>query len=224
MKISVIGTGVVGRTLAARWAELEHSVAVGTRDVSATHSRMDSDGGVSFADWLAANPRISLLDFAAAGRFGEVVVNATNGAASMQALIGVGADNLAGKVLVDVANPLDFSQGFPPTLLLKDNDSLAEEIQRGFPDARVVKTLNTVTADVMARPDRVGDGGTSVFLSGDDPAAKSVAAELLRDLGWRDIIDLGDVTTARGPEMYLPLWLRVMAAQGTALFNIQVVR
>ncbi len=224
MKIAVIGTGAVGRALAGRLNELEHDVAIGTRDVSATHARMDSDGGVSFADWLAGHPGLALMDLPGAGRFGDVIVNATNGAAAIEALVAVGVDNLAGKVVIDVTNPLDFSQGFPPTLLVKDNDSLAEEVQRAFPRARVVKTLNTVTADVMVRPETVGGGASSLFMSGNDPAAKSIVADLLSELGWRDVIDLGDISTARGPEMYLPLWLRVMGSLGTAMFNITVER
>jgi hypothetical protein len=223
MRIAVIGTGAVGRSLAGRLAELEHDVVIGTRDVSATHARVDSDGGVSFADWLAAHPGLRLLDLPGAGAAGDIIINASKGSRAIEALVAVGADRLAGKIIVDVTNPLDFSQGFPPTLLVKDNDSLAEEMQRAFPQSRIVKTLNTVTADVMVRPQIVG-GSSTVFLSGNDPAAKSVVADLLRDLGWRDIIDLGDITTARGPEMYLPLWLRIMGSQNTARFNIAVVR
>jgi hypothetical protein len=223
MRIAVIGTGVVGRTLAGRCAELGHETVVGTRDVSATLSRTDGDGSATVADWLAANPAVRLLDLPSAGGFGELVVNATNGAASLQSLAGVGAENLAGKVLVDVANPLDFSRGFPPTLLVKDDDCLGEQIQREFPDARVVKTLNTVTAAVMVDPGQVGDGGTTVFLSGDDAPAKALVAGLLAEFGWRDILDLGDITTARGTEMYLPLWLRILGARNSPQFNIRVV-
>ena len=122
-----------------------------------------------------------------------------------------------------MTNPLDFSQGFPPTLLVKDNDSLAEEVQRAFPRARVVKTLNTVTADVMVRPETVGGGASSLFMSGNDRGEVHRRRSVER-VGWRDVIDLGDISTARGPEMYLPLWLRVMGSLGTAMFNITVER
>ena len=152
------------------------------------------------------------------------MVNATHGAGSIAALTLVGADNLTGKVLLDVANALDFSAGMPPSLLVPDTESLAEQIQRAFPGARVVTSLNTMGAPVMAFPDRVAGGEHSVFLSGNDDDAKKVVTGLLESLGHTDVIDLGDITTARGPEMYLPLWLRLWGAVGTGMFNIKVVR
>ncbi len=154
----------------------------------------------------------------------DVVVNATPGDASLSALGEVGTDHLAGKVLVDVANPLDFSQGFPPTLSVKDTDSLAEQIQRAFPDTRVVKSLNTVTASVMVDPGSVGDGDTTIFAAGDDAEARGVVAGLLRELGWQDVIELDGLQNARGLEMWLPLWVRLMGALGTAEFNLKLVR
>ena len=134
-----------------------------------------------------------------------------------------GAANLAGKVVVDVSNPLDFSQGMPPTLSVKDTDSLGEQVQRAFPDARVVKTLNTLNAELMVDPGRLGRPHT-VFVSGDDAAAKETVTGLLRELGHQDVVDLGGIETARGTEMYLPLWLRLMGALGTVDFNVHVVR
>ena len=144
--------------------------------------------------------------------------------ASLSALGEVGSDHLAGKVLLDVANPLDFSQGFPPTLSVKDTDSLAEQIQRAFPEARVVKSLNTVTASVMVDPATVGDGDTTVFVAGDDAEAREQVGGLLRELGWLDIVELDGLQNARGLEMWLPLWVRLMGALGTAEFNIKLVR
>ena len=135
-----------------------------------------------------------------------------------------GAENLAGKVLMDIANPLDFSHGFPPSLNPVNTDSLGEQIQRAFPEARVVKTLNTMTASVMVDPASVAGGDHSVFVSGNDAAAKETVAGLLKDFGHRDIIDLGDITTARGAEMILPIWLRVWGALGTGAFNFKVAR
>ena len=134
-----------------------------------------------------------------------------------------GADNLAGKVLLDISNPLDFSAGFPPTLSVKDTDSLGEQVQRAFPQARVVKTLNTLTASLMVEPKSLGESST-VFVSGEDAAAKAVVVEILESFGHDDVIDLGGIETARGPEMLLPLWLRLMGALGTAHFNVKVVR
>jgi predicted dinucleotide-binding enzyme len=154
----------------------------------------------------------------------DLVVNATNGLASVAALGEVGTDPLAGKVILDVANPLDFSQGFPPTLSVKDTDSLAEQIQRAFPEAKVVKGLNTVTASVMVAPGTVGDGDTTVFAAGDDAGARQLVVALLRELGWQDVVELDGLQNARGLEMWLPLWVRLMGALGTAEFNIKLVR
>ena len=164
----------------------------------------------------------SVGTFADAAAGADVVVNATNGAGSLAALAAAGAENLAGKVLMDIANPLDFSHGFPPSLNPVNTDSLGEQIQRAFPEARVVKTLNTMTASVMVDPASVAGGDHSVFVSGNDAAAKETVAGLLKDFGHRDIIDLGDITTARGAEMILPIWLRVWGALGTGAFNFKV--
>ena len=152
------------------------------------------------------------------------MVNATNGGASLAALGEVGSDHLAGKVLLDVSNPLDFSQGFPPTLSVKDTDSLAEQIQRAFPDAKVVKALNTLNASVVVDPGSVGDGDTTVFAASDDPEARQVVVGLLRELGWVDIIEFDGLSNARGLEMWLPLWVRLMGPLGTAEFNLKLVR
>jgi 8-hydroxy-5-deazaflavin:NADPH oxidoreductase len=226
MDIAVLGTGSVGRTLAGKLSELGHAVVVGTRDPEATLARGESDatGNPPYSVWQADHPAVRLAPFAEAAASGELVVNATGGGGSLDALAQAGEQNLAGKVLLDVSNPLDFSRGFPPTLSVKDTDSLAEQIQRAFPEVRVVKALNTMTAAVMVDPGRVGGGDHSVFVSGNDPEAKQTVVSLLTDFGHTDVIDLGDLSTARGAEMYLPLWLRVMGAVGTPFFNIKVVR
>jgi predicted dinucleotide-binding enzyme len=162
--------------------------------------------------------------FADAAGFATLVVNATAGGASLEALAAAGADHLAGKVIVDLSNPLDFSRGFPPSLTVCNTDSVAETIQRAFPAARVVKTLNTVNGDVMVDPTLV-PGSHNVFVAGDDDGAKAEVKALLEGFGWPsdDIIDLGDLTAARGLEMYLPLWLRLFGTVGTGHFNIKVV-
>jgi predicted dinucleotide-binding enzyme len=213
---------MVGRTLAARLAELGHTVVIGTRDPQATRSRTEA-GGNPYAEWAAAHDDVGLATFADAAAEADLVVNATPGSASLAVLGLAGAEYLAGKVLVDISNPLDFSQGMPPTLFVKDTDSLGEQIQRAFPDARVVKTLNTMNADLMARPDTLPEG-SSVFVSGDDPEAKSVVVGLLHEFGHSDVIDLGDITTARGVEMMLPVWLRLWGALGSPAFNFKIVR
>jgi len=226
VKIAVLGTGTVGRTMAARFADLGHEVAIGTRDPQATLARNEPDamGNPPFSTWAADHAQIPLVPFAEAAEQADLIVNATNGGVSIEVLTQAGAANLAGKVLLDIANPLDFSQGFPPTLFVKDTDSLAEQIQRAFPDAKVVKTLNTMTAAVMAEPALVAGGDHSTFVSGNDDTAKQTVIDLLKSLGHIDVIDLGDLSTARGTEMLLPVWLRLMGALGTPMFNLKIAR
>ena len=225
MKFAVLGTGMVGQAIAARLSDLGHDVTIGTRDPQATLARTEPDGmgNPPFATWAADHSEVALATFADAARRAELVVNATSGFGALPALELAGADNLAGKVLIDISNPLDFSQGFPPTLFVKDTDSLGEQIQRAFPQTRVVKTLNTLNADLMVNPKSLG-AESSVFVSGDDAAAKSTVTELLQSFGHTDVIDLGDISTARGTEMVLPVWLRLMGTLGTAAFNFKIVR
>jgi len=226
MKIAVLGTGTVGPTIAGALSALGHDVVIGTRDPQATLARTEpgATGGAPFAAWHAAHRGIDVATFADAAARADLVVNATNGAGSLEALTAAGAANLAGKVVMDIANPLDFSRGFPPSLNPVNTDSLAEQIQRAFPEARVVKTLNTMTASVMVDPASVAGGDHSVFVSGNDAAAKEVVGGLLAGFGHRDIIDLGDITTARGAEMVLPVWVRIWGALGTPAFNFKIAR
>ena len=227
MKVTVLGTGMVGRALAGRLAELGHDVVVGTRDVEQTLARGESDamGNPPYAEWQKGNSTVRLVAFPEAGAHGEVVVNATAGGGSLAALEAVGPDNLVGKVLLDVSNPLDFSQGYPPTLSVSNTDSLGEQIQRRFPEARVVKSLNTMNAYVMIDPGRV-PGRHAVFVAGDDSAAKQTVKGLLGEFGWAEdtIVDLGGIRAARATEMYLPLWLTLFGLLGTGDFNIGIVR
>lgn len=217
MKIAVLGTGMVGQALSARLAELGHDVTIGTRDPAATLAREE------YAAWAAAHDGLGLATFAEAAAGAELVINASSGTVTLDVLTQAGEENLAGKVLVDISNPLDFSQGFPPTLTVKDTDSVGEQVQRAFPEAQVVKTLNTLNAGLMVHPETLGES-TSVFVSGNDAGAKQTVTELLTSFGHTDVIDLGDITTARGAEMVLPLWVRLMGTLGTATFNFKVVR
>ena len=225
MKIAVLGTGMVGQALAGRLDGLGHDVVVGTRDPQAALDRTEPDGmgNPPFSAWQQDHDTVALATFAEAAAGADLVVNATSGHGALPALELAGADNLADKVVLDISNPLDFSNGFPPTLFVKDTDSLGEQIQRAFPQARVVKALNTLTAHLMVDPKALGEE-TSVFVSGDDAAAKATVTELLESFGHTDVIDLGDISTARGTEMLLPVWLRLMGALGTATFNLKVVR
>ena len=226
MKIAVLGTGMVGRAVAAKLSALGHDTTVGTRDPQSTLARTEPDGmgNPPFSAWQAEHPAVPLVTFAEAAEQADLVVNATNGGVSVEVLNLAGAANLAGKVLLDIANPLDFSQGFPPTLFVKDTDSLGETIQRAFPEAKVVKSLNTMTAALMVEPGLAAGGDHSVFVSGNDEAAKEAVIELLKSIGHTDVIDLGDLSTARGTEMLLPVWLRLMGALGTPYFNFKIAR
>jgi 8-hydroxy-5-deazaflavin:NADPH oxidoreductase len=226
MNIGVLGTGIVGRTIAARLVELNHAVVLGTRDPEKTLAQTEPDrmGNPPLNFWLKQNPKVSLGSFAESAGHGGMVFNATNGNGTLDALNAAGEAQLGGKILVDISNPLDFSNGMPPTLFVSNTDSLAEQIQRAFPNVKVVKTLNTVTANLMVHPRQLQDGSHSVFVSGNDPDAKTRVSDLLRSFGWIDIIDLGNITTARGAEMYLPIWLSLWGALGTGMINVRVAR
>lgn len=216
MRIGVLGTGTVGRTIADKLLELGHEVTMGSRSAESE----------PLGEWLdGAGERAFGGTFAEAASAGEIIFNCTAGSASLQVLEMAGAENLAGKVLVDVANPLDFSDGFPPKLSVCNDDSLGEQIQAAHPEARVVKALNTVNAAVMTEPARV-PGNHAIFLCGDDEAAKAQVGELLETIGWarESIVDLGDISAARATEMYLPLWLRLMKNLGMPNFNISIAR
>jgi predicted dinucleotide-binding enzyme len=227
MKIGVLGTSMVGQSMGGKLAALGHDVMIGTRDVANTLARTEPHpyGFPPFSVWQQEHPQVKLGIFAEAAAHGELVVNATNGTASLAALKLAGEANLNGKILVDIANPLDFSKGMPPTLSVCNTDSLGEQIQRAFPQVKVVKTLNTVTASLMVNPRQLADGDHHIFVSGNDAEAKAQVINWLTTwFGWKQIIDLGDITTARGTEMYLPLWLRLWGALSTGMFNLKVVQ
>jgi predicted dinucleotide-binding enzyme len=215
MKIAVLGTGMVGSAIATKLVALGHEVKMGSRTA-------DNDKAVAWAK--GAGPLASQGTFADAASFGELVFVCTLGQAAESALGAAGADNLAGKAVLDVTNPLDFSKGMPPTLFVSNTSSLGEQLQAAFPSAKIVKTLNTMNANLMVDPSSVAGGEHDVFVSGNDAAAKAQAIELLRSFGWKSPIDLGDITTARGTESYLPLWIRLWGALGTASFNVKIAR
>lgn len=214
MKIGVLGTGMVGNALATKLAARGHAVRMGARDAK-------NEKAAAWARSAGANA--SHGTFADAAGHGEILFNCTSGAASLDALAAAGAGNLDGKILVDVANPLDFSRGMPPSLFTGPNDSLGERIQAAHPRARVVKTLNTVNANVMVDPRRV-PGVSDVFVCGNEAAAKAEVTRILKEwFGWPVVVDLGDLTAARATEAYLLLWLRLWGAFQTADLNVHVV-
>ena len=211
MKIGVLGTGVAGQTMAGKLVALGHDVMMGARAA-------DNEKVLAFAQRTGGRAGT----FADAAAHGEMIINCTRGESTLATLSGL-ASELRGKVLIDIANPLDFSQGYPPHLSVSNTDSLGEQIQRALPHTFVVKSLNTVNAAVMVEPARV-PGRHTVFVSGNDKAAKGRVMDLLRSFGWQSIIDLGDITTARAAEQVLPLWVRLYSVLGTADFNIAVMK
>jgi 8-hydroxy-5-deazaflavin:NADPH oxidoreductase len=215
MKIGILGSGIVGSTLGGKFAEVGNEVKMGSRTASNEKA----------AAWVKnTGSRASQGTFADAAAFGEIVFNCTSGMGALAALQAAGAKNLAGKVLVDVANPLDFSKGMPPSLTVCNTDSLGEQIQRAFPDTKVVKALNTMSATVMVNPGLV-PGEHDLFMCGNDAGAKARVAELLRQwLGWKSVLDVGDITAARGMEATLLLWVRLYGTFQTPNFNWKVAR
>jgi 8-hydroxy-5-deazaflavin:NADPH oxidoreductase len=209
VQIGIVGTGVVARFLGQAWADAGHQVSFGTRDPEQTRTR---------EEWAGSDlPLAAYVDLE-----GQVYVNSTKGDGSLAALKAVGPA-LNGKVVIDTSNALDSTSGFPPSLFVKDTDSLAEQLQRALPEARLVKMFNTMAHEVMVDPAGLPQEST-VFVAGNDEKARQTAKELAGDLGWTDVLDLGDLTAARGLEMYISLWLRIYGVLGRPEFNIKVVR
>jgi hypothetical protein len=215
MKIGILGTGMVGETLGAALIARGHDVKMGSR--SATNDKA--------AAWAEkAGPRASQGTFADAASFGEVAILCTNGGGAVAAATSAAA-GLDGKLVLDTTNPLDFAKGFPPSLFFRGDDSLGEQVQKAVPGAKVVKALNTINANLMTDPKRVGGGMHDLLIAGNDDGAKQRARELLDEwFGWEHVIDLGDITGARATESYLVLWVRLMKTFGTPDFTIRVVR
>jgi 8-hydroxy-5-deazaflavin:NADPH oxidoreductase len=226
MKIGILGTGVVGQTIAEKLSQLGHSVMMGTRDKQITLAKTGKDnfGRPAFGEWIKINSKIQFGTFSEAAEFGELIVNATNGLGTLPALEAAGKKNLSGKVIIDISNPLDFSKGMPPSLFISNTDSLGEQIQRTYPDLKVVKALNTMNAYIMANPGLLPDDH-NVFLNGNDANAKNEVKKLLVSFGWKEknIIDMGDITTARGTEQILPIWVRLWGTLKTPMFNFKIV-
>lgn len=216
MKIAVLGTGNVGDTIGSKLIALGHTVMMGSRTA-------DNEKAKAFADRHVE--KASAGTFADAASYGEIIFNCTAGVGSMEALKLAGEKNLNGKIIIDIANPLDFSKGMPPSLAISNTNSLGEEIQKTFPQTKVVKALNTMWCGLMVNPTMINGGDHSTFVCGNDTAAKEKVKEILKSFGWLDknILDLGDITKARGTEMYLPLWLSIYGATNNGAFNFKIV-
>lgn len=228
MNIGMLGTGMVGQIVGGALIGRGHDVVFGTRDVGRTMAEPGQPGPGSspFSAWLKDNPGARLESFAGAIRHGEILINATAGTGSLSALQAGAPGDLDGKILIDIANPLDFSRGFPPSLTVCNTDSLAEQIQRTFPSLRVVKSLNTMNAYVMTNPS-IMPGDHTAFVCGNDPAARdAVTLHLQEWFGWKkgNILDLGDLTAARGVEMLLPLWVRLYAMTKNPMVAFHIVQ
>lgn len=228
MKVAVLGTGMVGQTLALALAAKGNDVRFGTRDVakSLASTQPNGYGMPSFGIWHKDHSAIEVQTFAAAAQWGDLLINATNGSVSLAALAHANAGSVGNKVLIDVANDLDFSKGMPPASRSNDvaGGGLAEKIQAAYPNLRVVKTLNTMNALVMVNPNLVAGGDSTVFMSGNDAAAKALVNELLQSFGWNDIMDLGDISSSRAVEMLMPIWLRAYGVLGQTPYNFKIVR
>lgn len=227
--IAIMGTGSVGQTLASKLISLGYNVMMGTRNVSDKLGSKSKEGfRISpFNEWYEANKGVKLGTFEEASAFGEFIINATQGAHSIDALKLADEKNLNGKIIMDIANPLDFSRGMPPCLVpeLSNNNSLGEEIQKTFPQAKVVKTLNTMSCVLMVNPTLIGGGEHTNFICGNDADAKTKVKYLMNEFGWKNenILDLGNITSARGTEATLAIWLRIWGAKQSTAFNFKIV-
>ncbi|NDP19779.1 MAG: NAD(P)-binding domain-containing protein [Paludibacter sp.] len=217
LKIAVLGTGTVGDTVGSKLIELGHSVMMGSR----THN---NEKALAFV--AKNNEKASAGTFAEAAEYGEIIFNCTSGMGSLEALKMAGEKNLNCKIIVDIANPLDFSKGMPPSLFVSNTNSLGEEIQKAFPMAMVVKTLNTMWCGIMVNPSLINGGDHNVFMSGNDGDAKNQIKEILKSFGWaeKNIVDFGNIETARSTEMYLPLWLSIFGKEKNGAFNIKIIK
>lgn len=216
MKIAVLGTGLVGDTIGSKLIELGHEVMLGSRTA----------GNEKAKAFLAKHPGNARAGtFLEAAAFGEIIFNCTSGGASVEALMLAGESNLNGKILIDLANPLDFSNDFHVTLSIANTYSLGEMIQKTFPGVKVVKSLNTIWCGLMVNPGMINGGDHNIFVCGNDARAKEKVKEILISFGWQDqnILDLGDISKARGTEMYLPLWLSIYGKTNNVAFNVKIV-
>ena len=225
MKVGILGSGMVGRAHAERLMALGHDVVLGTQDVKKTlaDTKPNAMGSPPFSEWQKGKPPVRLGALAETATHGEVIFNALKGEIAAEALKKL-ENPLRNKILIDIANPLDFSQGNPPFLSVCNIDSLGERIQKALPGTRVVKAFNTMNAHLQVDPRQLQGGDHHAFVSGNDAKAKARVIEIHKAYGWINIIDLGDITTARGTEMLLPIWLRLWEALKDPMFNFKIVR
>lgn len=216
MNIGILGTGMVGTAIASKLISLGHNVRLGSR--TSPNEKADA--------WVSKHTsNASAGTFKDAAEFGEVIFICTSGEHTLEAVESAGKKSFSGKTVIDVTNPLDFSKGMPPFLIpgLSNTNSLGEEIQKAIPDANVVKSLNTVNCEIMVNPGKLSED-TIIFVGGNNQESKKTATEILKSFGWKDIIDLGDITSSRTTEMIIPFWVKIMSTLNTAQFNFKIVK
>lgn len=216
MNIGILGTGMVGKAIGTKLIKLGHSVKMGSR----------SAGNEKALAWVSEQSgNASAGTFKEAAEFGEIVFICTSGRHTLDAIESAGKNNFTGKTVIDVSNPLDFSKGMPPFLIpeYSNTNSLGEEIQKSIPDANVVKSLNTVNCEIMVNPGKLKED-TIIFVCGNNPDSKNIVSELLKTFGWKEIIDLGDITSSRATEMIIPFWVKIMSTLNTSQFNFKIVK
>jgi len=213
-KIGVLGTGMVGQTIGSRLVALGYEVMMGSR-------KKDNEKAVKWASENGANA--SNGTFADAAKFGSIIFLCTKGEATLEILKLAGHENFKNKTVADISNPLDFSKGMPPTLFVCNDNSLGEKVQEAIPGAFVVKTLNIVNCEVMVNANKSG-GSPTMFVSGNNADAKKEITGILKQFNWEDVIDLGNISTARGTEMMLPIWLRTFMATGNGYIAFKIIR
>ena len=220
MKIGVLGTGVVGEAIASAIVQKGFNVRMGSR--SASNEKAEA--------WMKkSNDHASVGDFNDAAAFGDILFLCLNGEHAMDAIDAIDEENVRGKIIVDITNPLDFSAGMPPRIIQDygNSTSLGEEIQKALPHAHVVKTLNTVNYKLMVDARIVNGGDHHMFLCGNDADAKNKVKHFLVDnFHWKadHLLDLGSIQTARCIEAIVPFWVSVWQALGTPLFNFKIVQ
>jgi len=203
-RVGVLGTGEVGRRLAAGFCSRGHEVMIGSRDPDKPELR----------EWLSGpGAGIEAGLFADAARHGEVLVMAVLGNAAADAIAEAGPANFGGKVVIDAMNPLDFSAGFPPKLSITGEDSLGERVQRELPDARVVKAFNTIGNQYFVDPG-FSEGQPTMLIAGDDEAAKRTVGDVLADFGWPAAVDIGGIEGSRELEAICIAWVKIGGSRG----------
>jgi predicted dinucleotide-binding enzyme len=205
MKIGILGSGPVGRSLGKGFASNGHDVRLGSR----------TPGKQEVQDWLKTTKgKVSAGTFSEAARHGDVLVLCCLGEAAEEVIKLSGMNNLDGKLVIDATNPLDFSKGMPPGLFVGTSDSLGERVQRMLPNAKVVKCFNMVNNQTMTNP-RMKEGLPDMIICGNNDAAKQQVAGLLKEFGWGEPIDIGGIDGSRWLEAYTALWVRLAIKLGS---------